>query len=282
MAQEVKLTKQEEIILRGDKAFVREVFETEVGGVDKILRNAQKEDVYQFLPMTFPPMIPDWPVETILGSTPRGNKLLAFTRINYWPMCDSKMYRPTINGELQDYFIYSGNPRDDNGAITPERIQRYWDEAEGLVDNPARVMYIPNNGWKIPEEYTCWLMVQYERGSIQRTPYVFMMDKDHIPKVPHFPNVYGGGDICAGRDFGQSNFEEVHPLQKLRSALKVLHDAPPNNDLRDNFAAETRVMRWDLEGNQITPENFTGFFRTVTDERIMEFSTWMKEKGPVR
>ncbi len=270
-----KLNKQ--IILRGNTAVVQEVFETEIGDVGDILKKAYKEDHYQFLPLGFPALHKGWAQQTILGSTPNGDTLLSFTQINYFPMADTWLKRAVINGERKDHYLFSGNPKDAEGNVTQASYENYFGGNTDLEDDDF--IKLETSKWDFHKEYTAWVMIPFNNGQI-KTPYIFVTDTDHNPFIPNLPNVHGGGDICTGGTYRYSLPGTTHVLQKIQSGLNCIHDAPPNNDLR-NVPSEYATVQWDKDGNTLETTPHADFYRGATDERIIEFVKWMKTKGPV-
>lgn len=261
-------TQTQQVIIRGDEAFVQTIQERPAGSIEKILESMLQGDNKEIIfPMSFPSMAAYNEVNYLAYNSKFPEQKTMFARINYWPMQHSTMYRVKTNGEVQDYYRYTGN-RDVRDVLI----------RNGYEEDEIDIRPLSEGNWKIPQNYTCWLMLPID-GRTLNVPYVFMMDCNFNPYIPHFPNVYKDtGRICAGEDYDQYDYG-AHPLEILKHGVLCLHDAPPNNDLRT--AREGAALRWDMDGKSINPSDdaMNEFLdRDISDHRIINFAKWLKER----
>ena len=256
---------QDELIIRDGQVFNREIFESPVGDVEKLLEEACIPQTHKVLPLQFPSVLRnEWCMGHWFGVTPK-NETLVFTEIQYIPFPDAHAVR------RGDTYILDFT-RDCDISSTQ------WEVQEGQTQ-PTRIRMDNCPKWYPPAN--CRFFILYQPTSIQGShkPMLFMIHKDRIePIVPRIPNIFDTGNICTGNTFNRACEAETDIFSKIKTALDTIRIAPANSDLREN---DSKFIQWKLNDEnhpiqQVIPWE-TRFGRDATDTRILEFTQMIQK-----
>jgi hypothetical protein len=124
-------------------------------------------------------------------------------------------------------------------------------------------------------------------------PSLFVIDKQTgMSYIPNLPNIYDRGSICTGDDFPvcysssnnrvQKDWDDIEGL--ITDQLNHLFDSYCNNDLR-NAAQDNKYVKFLATGETIDTlsgsaikESDSSFYQPVTNEQIIDFTSWMTSK----
>lgn len=250
-------TKNEDLVIRGNEVFARTEYLTPMGDMDRLIHEVLGKGQYSFLPIMFPPLLRTWTLGTWFANEPSGKTVLTFTEVAYFPLPGAAQIQ---YGDGDEWQI---QPIPDDGYTG----YRTW-------DNPK---------WTPPEGCRMFVMLPWilELRQIDTNPYMFVVENGTDPYMFKFPNIFDTGRICVGSSFRNRNDEDVSatdniPLAHIKHGLDLIRTTRMNNDLRKN---DNEFARWDEDFNQINLPVLPKHKNTVTDERIIEFTKWIKSHG---
>lgn len=256
---------QDELIIRGGQVFNREIFESPIGDIEKLLEEACIPQTHKILPIQFPSLLRnEWCMGHWFGMTPK-NEALVFTEIQYIPFPDA---HAVVSGDCYILdFIRSA-----------DISSTQWETQEGQT-RPTRLRMDNCPKWYPPAD--CRFFIMYQPYMVQSTypPMMFMLHKDEVePIIPKIPNVFDTGNICTGNTFNRACEAEASVFDKTKAALDTIRIAPANSDLRENDAS---FIQWKLndEGHpiqQLIPWE-KRFGKNATDSRILEFTQMIRK-----
>ena len=250
---------KDELFIRDGQVFNREIFESPIGDIEKLLEEACIPQTHKILPLQFPSLLRnEWCMGHWFGMTPKGENLV-FTEIQYIPFKGAHAIRD--GDEYTMVFSTVSIPEDhwevQNGESLPRRIK---------LDRCPK--------WYPPAD--CRFFIMYHPHDVQYTqpPMLFMLHKGSMePIVPRIPNVFDTGNICTGESFNQLCQDQMDVFGKTKAALDTIRVAPANQDLREN---DSEFIRWKLDEDknpiQVQIPWLKKFGRDATDSRIIEFT----------
>ena len=254
---------KDELVIRGGQVFNREVFESPVGDIEKLLEEACIPASSKFIPLQFPSLLRnEWCVGHWFGVTPK-NEMLVITEIQYIPFPDTHIVKSGDN------YTLCFSPID-------EVPSSHWEPQEGNPPIRFRMDNCPK--WYPPERARLFILYQQAARQSSAVPMLFMLHDDHVePIVPKIPNVFQTGDICTGRTFNSVCDAATGTFEKAKVALDAIRIAPANHDLREN---DSDFIQWTINTEnppvQLHVPWQKTFGRNATDSRILEFTKMIR------
>ena len=257
---------QDELFIRDGQVFNREIFESPVGDIEKLLEDACLPQTHKVLPLQFPSVLRnEWCMGHWFGVTPK-NETIVFTEIQYVPFPDAHAVKTSGGHYILNFSRNRNIPADE------------WVVQEGQ-EQPTRIRMGNCPKWYPPAHCRFFIMYQPHERQSTYEPMLFMVHNNEVePIIPKIPNVFNTGNICAGDAFNESCNAETDVFGKIKAALDTIRIAPANSDLREN---DQLFIQWKLnEDNhpiqQLIPW-VSGFGRNATDSRILEFTKMIRK-----
>lgn len=257
---------KDELVIREGQVFNREIFESPLGDIEKLLEAACIPTSNHITPLAFPSLLRhEWCKGHWFGISPKKD-LLVFTEIEYIPFPQAY---GTYNGG--DLYVLEFN--------RPEATSPIW-EHKTSEDKPQHIKLEGCPKWYPPHGGRFFIATHYGTSdtSVVYPPFLFMLLENSVePIIPNLPNVFDTGKICTGHSYNHAVRGKADTFDKIRSALDTIRTAPANSDLRN---CDKSFIQWKLndegEAQQVAIPWSKSNGYEATDSRILDFTRFIK------